>query len=191
MSDHKRFAQVAHQKWASMSESLGLLTKNERIACFFERIARFFLVNHSFFEWMAHSLISSQKTSDWLRKPKSESQPWIIVYLSVPLFVHWSIFCLSVRLSALLYYMYYLSTFLSLCLSIGPAFIWLPVSPPSSSIRSLTECPFISLSVICPSVFSYIFVRSLSVHLSVCRTSVPPSLIILMSDVNGAQLLPK
>ena len=43
----ERIAQVAHQKWA-----------NERIARFFERIA--------------HSLIFSQKTSDSLRKPKSE-----------------------------------------------------------------------------------------------------------------------
>ena len=46
ISDCERIAQVAHQKWA-----------NERIACFFERIA--------------HSLIFSQKTSDLLRKSMS------------------------------------------------------------------------------------------------------------------------
>ena len=31
MSDYERFAQVAHQKWATMSESLKSLTKNERM----------------------------------------------------------------------------------------------------------------------------------------------------------------
>ena len=55
MSDHEQFAQVAHQKWATKSE---LLTKNEQIARFFERIT--------------HSLIFSQKTSDSLRKLMSE-----------------------------------------------------------------------------------------------------------------------
>ena len=32
MSDHERFAQVAHQKWATMSESLRSLTKNDRMS---------------------------------------------------------------------------------------------------------------------------------------------------------------
>ena len=32
MSDHERFTQVAHQKWATMSESLRSLTKNEGIS---------------------------------------------------------------------------------------------------------------------------------------------------------------
>ena len=29
MSNHEQFTQVAHQKWATMSESLSLLSKNE------------------------------------------------------------------------------------------------------------------------------------------------------------------
>ena len=32
MSDHERFAQVAHKKWATMSESFRALTKNELFA---------------------------------------------------------------------------------------------------------------------------------------------------------------
>ena len=44
MSNYERFAQVAHQKWATISESLRLLTKNERIAHFLsESLIRFFL----------------------------------------------------------------------------------------------------------------------------------------------------
>ena len=58
MSDHERLAQVAHQKWATLSKSLRSLTKNERIAHFFEQ--------------SAHSLIFSQKTSDALRNPLSK-----------------------------------------------------------------------------------------------------------------------
>ena len=34
MSDHERFTQVAHQKWATMSKSLRSLTKNEQITHF-------------------------------------------------------------------------------------------------------------------------------------------------------------
>ena len=56
MSDHERFAQVAHQKWM-----------NEWIACFFSK-----WVNHSFFEQIAHSLIFLQKTIKSPRKPMSE-----------------------------------------------------------------------------------------------------------------------
>ena len=51
----ERIAQVAHQKWVIRS---WLLTKNERSARFFERVA--------------HWLIFSQKTSDSLRKPMRE-----------------------------------------------------------------------------------------------------------------------
>ena len=58
MSDHERFSQVAQKKWAIVSESLRLLTKNERIAPFFERIA--------------HSLIFGQETSNSLGKQVSE-----------------------------------------------------------------------------------------------------------------------
>ena len=47
MTNHEQIAQVAHKKWVN------------------EQIARFF-------EWIAHSLIFSQKTSDSLRKLKSE-----------------------------------------------------------------------------------------------------------------------
>ena len=54
----ERIAQVDHQKWANMSKSLRLITKNEQIARFFERIT--------------HLLIFLQKTSDWLRKPMSK-----------------------------------------------------------------------------------------------------------------------
>ena len=53
MSDHDRFTQVAHQKWA-----------NERITCFFE--------------WIAHSLYFLQKTSNSIRKPMSEFPALII-----------------------------------------------------------------------------------------------------------------
>ena len=60
MSNHERFAQVAHQKWATMRESLRSLTKNERM-----RESLVFWENPSF----AHFL---QKTSDSLRKPLSE-----------------------------------------------------------------------------------------------------------------------
>ena len=54
----ERIAQVAHQKWGTMSQLLRSLAKNERIARFFEQIA-----NSPFF---------SQKTSDMLRKPMIE-----------------------------------------------------------------------------------------------------------------------
>ena len=54
----EQIAQVAYQKWATMSDSLRSLTKNEQIACFYEQIT--------------HSLIFSPKTSNSLRKPMSE-----------------------------------------------------------------------------------------------------------------------
>ena len=41
VSDHERFAQFAHQKGVTMSESFRLLTKNERIAHFFAKNERF------------------------------------------------------------------------------------------------------------------------------------------------------
>ena len=56
MSNHEQFAQVAHQNWATMSESLRLLTKNEQMS---ESLN-------------THLLIFSQKTSDLLRKPMIE-----------------------------------------------------------------------------------------------------------------------
>ena len=51
MSDRERMAQVAQRKWANVSESLKLLTKNEQ---------------------MSKSLIFGQKTSDLLGNPMSE-----------------------------------------------------------------------------------------------------------------------
>ena len=50
MSDCERFAQIALDKWATVSEPLRLLMTNEQITRFFERIA--------------HLLFSSQKTSN-------------------------------------------------------------------------------------------------------------------------------
>ena len=61
MSDHERFAQVAHQKWATMRESLRLFTKNERMS---ESLV-----------FLSESPIRSffrKKTSDSLRKPLSQ-----------------------------------------------------------------------------------------------------------------------
>ena len=46
----ERIAQVPHQKWATMSESLRLLTKNEQIGRFFEQIDHLLTKN----EQMAH-----------------------------------------------------------------------------------------------------------------------------------------
>ena len=67
MSYHERFPQVAQRKWAIVSESLRSLAKNERMS-----ESRFFWVNRSFFEWIAHSLIFGPKTSNSLRNPMSE-----------------------------------------------------------------------------------------------------------------------
>ena len=54
LSDHEWFAQVTHQKWATMSESLRSLTKNERIA--------FFWANCSFAHSFAKNDRFAQKT---------------------------------------------------------------------------------------------------------------------------------
>ena len=54
----EQIAQVAHQKWVTMSDLLRSLTKNERIA---------------------HLLILSQKTSDSLRKLMSEFSALAVV----------------------------------------------------------------------------------------------------------------
>ena len=48
MSDHERFAQVAHQKWATMSELLKSLTKKEQMS---ESLV--FLANRSFAHFFA------------------------------------------------------------------------------------------------------------------------------------------
>ena len=70
----ERIAQVTHQKWATMSESLRSLRVNERLWA--NRSGRSPKMsewaNRSFFEWITHSLIFGQKTSDLLRKPMSE-----------------------------------------------------------------------------------------------------------------------
>ena len=58
----ERSAQVPHQKWVTMSDSLRWLTKNERITCFFEQFAHLLIICWFFL----------QKTSDSLRKPMSE-----------------------------------------------------------------------------------------------------------------------
>ena len=67
----ERIAQVAHQKWATMSQSR---TKNKqpwvnRSGCS-PKLSEW--ANRSFFERMAHLFIFSQKTSDLLRKPMSK-----------------------------------------------------------------------------------------------------------------------
>ena len=62
MSDHERFAQVAQMKWGIVSESLRSLTKNERIA--------------RFFEWIAHLLIFGQKPVIRSENRWANSQPW-------------------------------------------------------------------------------------------------------------------
>ena len=61
MSDHERFTQVAQRKWAIVSESLILLTKNERMS---ESLI-----------FLSKSLIRSflgKQTSDSLGNPMSE-----------------------------------------------------------------------------------------------------------------------
>ena len=67
----ERIAQVAYQKWTTMSDSLRSLTKNERPwancpGCSLR------MSESLVFELIAHSLIFSQKTSDSLRKLMSE-----------------------------------------------------------------------------------------------------------------------
>ena len=54
MSDCERIAQVAHDKWANVSNLLRSLMINERMSCFFE--------------WIAHLLFCSQKTSTCSKK---------------------------------------------------------------------------------------------------------------------------
>ena len=61
MSNRKRFAQVHHQKWDTVSKSLRSLTKNEQMSKW--------LV---YFEQIAHSRIFLQKKSDSLRKSMSK-----------------------------------------------------------------------------------------------------------------------
>ena len=59
-SDCEWIAQVAHQKWVTVSDSLRSLTKNERMS-------------KSFFFWANERInFFSQKTRDPLRKPMSE-----------------------------------------------------------------------------------------------------------------------
>ena len=73
MSDHEQFPQVSHQKWATMSKSLRSLTKNERITCFFERIA--------------HSLNFSHKRAIRSENRWANSQPCTTVhYIQYPVF---------------------------------------------------------------------------------------------------------
>ena len=71
----KKQAICSENRWATMSESLKLLTKNERIARFW--------ANCSFFEPITHSLIYSQKTSNLLRKFMSEFPALKILYNKV------------------------------------------------------------------------------------------------------------
>ena len=70
----EQITQVTYQKWATISDLLRSLTKNERLwanrsGCS-PKMSEW--VNPSFFERIAHSLIFSQKISDSLRKPSSE-----------------------------------------------------------------------------------------------------------------------
>ena len=70
----ERIAFVAHQKWATMSDSLTSLWENERLwancSCGSPKMSEW--VNCSFFEWIAQTPIFGQKTSDSLGKPMSE-----------------------------------------------------------------------------------------------------------------------
>ena len=66
------YSQIAHQKWVTVSKSV---TKNEQLwANRSPKMSK--LANRSFFEWFAHSLFFSQETSDSLKKPWANSQPW-------------------------------------------------------------------------------------------------------------------
>ena len=60
----EQIAQVANQKWATMSKSLRSLTKNEQIA--------------RFFDWIAHLLIFSQQRAISSENRWAYSQPWIL-----------------------------------------------------------------------------------------------------------------
>ena len=87
-SNCEQFAQITHDKRATVSELHRLLTKNEQPWAIhsgrspkmsdLERIPQFALQNWvkvripRFFEQIAHSLIFLQKPSDSLRKPMSE-----------------------------------------------------------------------------------------------------------------------
>ena len=66
----EQIAQVAHQKWATMSNSLRWLTKNERPwanrSGGSPKMSKW--VNPSFFEWTAHSLIFLQKNKRFDQK---------------------------------------------------------------------------------------------------------------------------
>ena len=57
MSDSERIAEVVHDKWANVSDSLRLLRTNERMSEW-----------HSFFEQITHFLFCSQKMSNLLNK---------------------------------------------------------------------------------------------------------------------------
>ena len=94
----ERVAQVTHDKRATMSESLRLLTKNEQpwdIGLgrspkmsnreIFAQVAHQKWKNEQiahFFERIAHLLIFSQKTSDSLRKPMKEFPILLKSYLT-------------------------------------------------------------------------------------------------------------
>ena len=61
----ERIAQVAHQKWATMSESLRLLTKNERLSKSLVFLSKSFI--RSFFRKK-----TAIRSKNWL----ANSQPW-------------------------------------------------------------------------------------------------------------------
>ena len=69
-----RIAEVAHQKWATMRDSLRSLRENKQswANCSGRSPKMSERVNRSFFEGIAHSLIFGQNTSDSLGKPMSE-----------------------------------------------------------------------------------------------------------------------
>ena len=87
----------AHQKWATMSDSLRLLSGNEwswaNRSGRSPKMSKW--VNRSFFERIAHSLIFGQKTSNSLGKPMSEF-PALILTVMCTVDVHSTYSILSV-----------------------------------------------------------------------------------------------
>ena len=85
MSDCERFAQIAQDKWETVSALLRSLRGNER--SWTNRSGRSpkmsKWVNESFFERIAHSLIFGQKT--WAIRSEikwANSQPWLCIDMS-------------------------------------------------------------------------------------------------------------
>ena len=79
LTNNKRWeqiAQVAHQKWVTLSKSLRLLTKNEQMS---ELL--FFLANRSFAHFFANKQEFAQKTDERIPNPDVHCTVWYSILL--------------------------------------------------------------------------------------------------------------